>query len=78
MGGENFIGTVYTMYIQFNHNCHHQLNMSCVFSCLSWVQLFMTLWTLACQAPLSMGFSSKYTEVSCHPLLQGIFPRDGT
>ena len=78
MGGENFIGTVYAMYIQFKHNCHFQLNMACVFSCLSWVQLFMTLWTLACQAPLSMGFSSKYTEVSCHPLLQGIFPRDGT
>ena len=26
------------------------------FSC---VQLFMTLWTVACQAPLSMGFSRQ-------------------
>ena len=25
----------------------------------SYVQLFVTLWTVACQAPLSMGFSSQ-------------------
>ena len=31
-------------------------------------------WTVACQAPLSMGFSSKNTGVGCHVLLQGIFP----
>ena len=29
---------------------------------------------LYCQAPLSMGFSSKNTGVGCHFLLQGIFP----
>ena len=28
-------------------------------SCFSHVQLFMTLWTVACQAPLSMGFSKQ-------------------
>ena len=28
-------------------------------SCLSHVQLFATLWTIACQAPLSMGFSKQ-------------------
>ena len=28
----------------------------CFFSC---VQLFVTPWTVACQAPLSMGFSSQ-------------------
>ena len=34
---------------------------------------FETLWTLACQTPLSMEFSSKNTGVGCHVLLQGIF-----
>ena len=31
------------------------------------------LWTVACQAPPSMGFSSQNTGVGCHFLLQGIF-----
>ena len=31
-------------------------------------------WTVACQAPLSMGFLVKNTGVSHHFLLQGIFP----
>ena len=44
------------------------------FSC---VQLFVTPWTVAHQAPLSMGFSSKNTGVSCHALLQGIFLTQG-
>ena len=33
--------------------------MLCVLSCSSCVQLFVTLWTVACQAPLSMGFSRQ-------------------
>ena len=33
-----------------------------------------TLWTIAHQAPLSMGFTGKNTGVGCHFLLQGIFP----
>ena len=37
----------------------------------------MTLWTVACQAPLSTGFSSKNTGVDCHALLQGIFLTQG-
>ena len=32
---------------------------------------------IACQAPLSMEFSSKNTGVGCHALLQGIFPTQG-
>ena len=36
----------------------------------SGVQLFVTLWTVARQAPLSMG-------VGCHSLLQGIVPTQG-
>ena len=37
----------------------------------------VTLWTRACQAPLSMGFSQQKYGVSCHALLQGIFPIRG-
>ena len=32
---------------------------ACVLSCFSRVQLFSTLWTVAHQAPLSMGFSRQ-------------------
>ena len=38
---------------------------------LSRVRLAATLWTIAHQAPLSMGFSGKNTEVGYHALLQG-------
>ena len=31
----------------------------CVLSCFSRIQLFLTLWTVACQALLSMGFSRQ-------------------
>ena len=44
----------------------------------SHVQLFATLWTVACQAPLSMAFPGKNTGVGCHTLLQGIFPTQGS
>ena len=33
----------------------------------------VTLWTIACLALLSMGFSSQETGVGCRFLLQGIF-----
>ena len=44
-----------------------------VLSRFSHVQLFATLWTVAHQASLSMGFSGKNTGVDCHALLQRIF-----
>ena len=58
---------------------------------LSRVWLFVTPWTIAHQAPLSMEFSrqeywssimcmekkKKNTGVGCHFLLQGIFPTQG-
>ena len=31
------------------------------------VQLFLTLWTVACQAPLFMGFSRQEYWNGCHP-----------
>ena len=33
--------------------------ITCVLSCFSHAQLFATLWTVAHQAPLSMGFSRQ-------------------
>ena len=38
---------------------------------------FVTPWTVARQAPLSMEFPVK-TSVGCHFLLQGIFPTQGS
>ena len=48
-----------------------------VLSHFSHVQLFVTLWTVAHQAPLSRGFPGKNTGVGCHFLLQGIFLTQG-
>ena len=57
---------------EFRDPCTH----ACVLSCFSRVQLCATLWTVARQVPLSMGFSR---QVGCHALLQRTFPtRDGT
>ena len=42
-------------------------------SCL----ILATPWTVARQAPLSMGFSRQETGHSCYFLLQGIFPIEG-
>ena len=41
----------------------------CMLSCFSCVQLFAILWTVARQAPLSMGFSrpESWTELLCLP-----------
>jgi len=44
---------------------------------LSHVRLFVTPWTAAHQALLSMEFTGKNTRVGCQFLLQGIFPTQG-
>ena len=51
-------------------------SIACVLSHFSRVQLSVTLWTVACQAPLSMP--GKNTGVGCHALLQGIFSTQGS
>ena len=56
---------------------NHMLLITCVTVALSLsrVWLFATPWTVACQAPLSMGFSrQEYWEWVAHFLLQGFFP----
>ena len=42
---------------------------ACRLSCFSCVRLFATLWTVACQAPLSMGFSGQeyWSGLPCPP-----------
>ena len=40
--------------------------------------VFVTPWTLACYAPLSIGFSKQVYCSGCHFLLQGIFPTQGS
>ena len=42
-------------------------------SLLSHVQLFVTPWTVACQALSPWDFPDKNTGMGCHFLLQGIF-----
>ena len=44
---------------------------------LSRVRLFVTPWTIAYKAPLSMEFSRQEYWSGCHYLLQGIFPTQG-
>ena len=45
---------------------------------LSHVQLFVTPWSVACQAPPSMGFSWQEYWKEYYFLLQGIFPTQGS
>ena len=51
------------------HNFYIEINVVAVIQSLSHVQLFATLWTVACQAPLSMGFSRQesWSGLSCPP-----------
>ena len=50
---------------------------ACILSCFSHVQLFLTHWTVACQAPLSMGFSRQeyWCGLPCPP--PGDLPHPG-
>ena len=50
---------------------------ACILSCFSHVQLFVTLWTVACQAPLSMGLSRQeyWSGLPCPP--PGYLPDPG-
>ena len=45
------------------------LSCMCMLSCFSHVQLFVTHWTVACQAPLSVGLSRQecWSELPCPP-----------
>ena len=63
----------------FQLSCESRFGIVCVrVQSLSCVRPFVTPWTVACQAPLSMGFPTKNTGVGCNALLQGIFPTQGS
>ena len=59
-------------------NNHKNGTSVCMLICFSHVQLFVTLGTIAHQAPLAMGLSSKNTGVGYHAFLQGIFLTPGS
>ena len=58
--------------------CVHNLCCTCMLSRSSHVQLFETSWTIACQAPLSTGFSRQefWSGLPCPP--PGDLPNSGT
>ena len=60
---ENFLQVVY---------------VACMLSHFSHVPLFVTPWTVAHQAPLSMGFSRQEYYNGCRALLQEIYPTQGS
>ena len=74
------LGSLWDVARIWNH-CHFIIYRHvCIVSgaqLLSGIQLFAILWTVACQAPLSMGFSRQNTEVDCYFHLQGIFLTQG-
>ena len=52
--------------------------LSPMLSCFNCVQSLVTLWTVACQAPLSMGFSEQEYCSVLPCILQGIFLTQGS
>ena len=50
---------------------------SCSWSGTSVMSNSATLWTVACQSPLFVGFSHQESWSGCHALLQGIFLTQG-
>ena len=61
---------VYTILFIHSSIREHLDSMSCVCAkLLQLCRLFVTLWSVACQAPLSMGFSQQesWSELLCLP-----------
>ena len=68
----------WNQYLLLHSNPNGHVACTCMPSCFSHDQLFATPWTIAPQAPLSVGFSGENTGVGCQVLLQGIFPPQGS
>ena len=62
---------LYTLLCSLFNHAHIHICV-CVYVCLSCDQLFVTPWTVAHQAPLSMGFSRQ----ECWSGLPFLLPRD--
>ena len=62
-----------------SHMCNALYVCICMkWKLLSWVWLFATSWTVACQSPVSMDSPGQNTGVGGRSLLQGIFPTQGS
>ena len=48
----NSVGLLYRLRVE-------RLSFVCTLSCFSRIRLFATVWTVACEVPLSMGFSRQ-------------------
>ena len=57
--------------LQVSYHKHCLMDSARPLNHFSHIRLFVTLWTVAHQAPLSMGFSRQEYWVGCHALLQG-------
>ena len=68
------IGMTSCVYSNFGRKFLSITQYCAVLNCFSCVWLFVTLWTIACQAPLSMGFSRQEYQngLPCPP--QGDLP----
>ena len=74
---ENCINLNYVELVHSAFQIYYILLCVCMLRLFSHVQLFATLWTVACQAPLSMGFSrQKYWCVLPIPF-SGAVPEPG-
>ena len=62
----------------FNKGLFEKIVLGWMHECSVLSDSFVTLWTTARQASLSMGFSRQDYEEGCHFLLQGIFPTQGS
>ena len=69
-------GSPNTIYIF--HMCVRACACACLCYSLGHVQLFVTPWTIAWQASLSMEFSRQEYWSDCHALLQGSFLTHGS
>ena len=61
----------------FDNISYHLAYYACLLSCFSCVQLLVTPWAIAFQAPLSMGFSKKNTRVGYQFPPPGDLPTPG-
>ena len=68
-------------YLSSNNRICKLIHTPCIHACVlirfSHVRLFVTLWIVAHQAPLSKKFPSNNTGVGCHVLHQGNLPHPG-
>ena len=78
--GSGHLWEIPVLFSQFCSSPHKGSNnkVYILCACFRCIQLFVTPWTVACQAPLSMRFSRQESWSGLPFLLQGIFPTQGS